>query len=261
MHHSPAKGRRRAKALRRRQTKRRRAVALAVLVTLTALAVWAAYAIPGATPARVPATAALPTFGQSPSAAQDVVLARVEDVELLLPVAREVTTAIGYHSVDHADTVALSPAGDLISGGGLGERLGDIFAGGGGVQYYVMDGTGTELSAATAGLDVGAVPGSAVVSPADGKVVAVKSYRLLGRYADTEIDIQLAADPSLLLVITHLTRVRVQIGDQVTRGETVLGAVRGFSSGLDQALSAYTSDAGDHLQLTVLRVQPELAEF
>ncbi len=78
-----------------------------------------------------------------------------------------------------------------------------------------MDGSGEQGSTATSGLDVGAVPGSPVVSPVDGKVVAVKQYRILGRYVDVEIDIQLADDPSLLLVVTHVARVEVGLGDDV----------------------------------------------
>jgi hypothetical protein len=50
----------------------------------------------------------------------------------------------------------------------------------------------------------------------------------------------------------------VQIGDVVQRGVTSLGSVRGFSGALDQALSQYTSDNGDHVQLMVLRVETEL---
>src|SRR5450756_612777 len=180
MHRSPASQRRRAKVRRRDQIRRRRAVTLAVLVTLIVLAVWAAYAIPGQTPARVPQSAAMPTVDGSPAGAGDVVVAQVE------------------------------------------------------------------------GLDVGAVPGSAVVSPADGKVTAIKKYRILGRYWDVEMHVQLAHDPSLLLVLTHLTRPKVEIGDVVARGDTLLGAVRGFPATLDQALSRYTSDTGDHVQMLSL---------
>ena len=258
MHRSPASQRRRAKVRRRDQIRRRRAVALAVLVTLIVLAVWAAYAIPGETPARVPQSAAMPTADGSPSGA-GVVVAQVEGLDVVLPVAREVTTAVAYHPVDNAGTVPFAPAGDRVSGGSLGQQLADIFAGGGTVQYYLMPGAGGERSSSTAGLDVGAVPGSAVASPVDGKVTAIKVYSILGRYTDVEMDIQLAQDPSLLLVLTHLTRPKVQIGDVVARGETVLGAVRGFPTTLDQALSRYTSDTGDHVQMMVLRVTPELA--
>jgi hypothetical protein len=54
---------------------------------------------------------------------------------------------------------------------------------------------------------------------------------------------------------------RVTVGEVVARGETQLGEVRGFPAGLDQALSRYTSDTGDHVQLMVLRITPELADF
>jgi murein DD-endopeptidase MepM/ murein hydrolase activator NlpD len=259
MHRSPASQRRRAKVRRRDQIRRRRAVTLAVLVTLIVLAVWAAYAIPGQTPARVPQSAAMPTVDGSPAGAGDVVVAQVEGLDFVLPVAREVTTAVAYHPVDNADTVPFAPAGDRLSGGSLGQKLAAIFAGGGAIQYYLMDGAGGERSSSTAGLDVGAVPGSAVVSPADGKVTGIKQYRILGRYADVEMHVQLAHDPSLLLVLTHLTRPKVEIGDVVACGDTVLGAVRGFPTTLDQPLSRYTSDTGDHVQMMVLRVTPELA--
>jgi hypothetical protein len=247
MHSSPAKQWRRARAHRRDHIRRRRAIALAIFVTLVVLAVWAAYAIPGATPARVPQGASRSAFDQAPAGTADIVVASVGGVDVLLPVAREATTAVAFHPVENAGTVAFTPAGDG--------------AGGGAVKYYLMNGNGADRSAATAGLDVGAVPGAAVVSPVDGKVTAVKQYQLLGRYADTEIDIQMTADPSLLLVMTHLARARVHIGDTVLRGDTTLGAVRGFPSSLGQALSQYTSDAGDHVQLVVLRVSSQLAGF
>ena len=259
MHTSPARQRRRRIARRRAQILRRRVGAVVVLVTLISLAIWVAYAIPGQTPARVPEGAAVPTFGRSADPAQTVVVASVEGVDVILPVAREATTAIAFHPVDNTNTVPFSPVGDRISGGDLGQKLADIFAGGGSAQYYLMGGDGSQSSPSTSGLDVGATPGSAVTCPVDGKVIAVKTYKILGRYTDVEIDVQLASDPSLLLVITHLSKPAVQIGDVVRRGVTHLGAVRGFPASLDQALSQYTSDTGDHVQLVMLRVTPELA--
>ena len=239
MHRSPANQRRRARERRRDHIRRRRAVALVVLVALIILAVWAAYAIPGATPARVPQNASRSAFDQAPAGTAEVIVASVEGVDILLPVAREATTAVAFHPVENANSVAFTPAG--------------------GVKYHLMSGDGADRSSATAGLDVGAVPGAAVVSPVDGKVTAVKQYQLLGRYTDTEIDIQFASDPSLLLVMTHLAHTSVHLGDTVLHGETPLGAVRGFPSGLKQALSQYTTDAGDHVQLAVLRVSSQLA--
>jgi hypothetical protein len=234
-------------------------VALVVSVTLISVAVWVAYAIPGQTPARVPQGAAQPTFGRTARSGEAVVVARVEGVDVLLPVAQEATTAVAFHPVDNADTVAFTPVGDRLAGGGLGQKLADIFAGGGGVQYYLMAGDGGDQSSSTAGLDVGAVPGSPVVSPVDGKVTAIKKYSILGRYKDVEIDIRLAGDPSLLLVVTHIVKPQVEIGDVVQRGTTTLGSVRGLPASLDQSLSQYTSDNGDHVQLVMLHVTPDLA--
>src|SRR4030042_748855 len=109
--------RRRAKVLRRGQLRRRRAVGLVVLVTLVALAVWAAYAIPSDTPARIPAAAALPELGQSSPSPARLVVARLDGVDVLMPVPLEASTAVAYHAVDNTDAVPFSPAGDLLSGG------------------------------------------------------------------------------------------------------------------------------------------------
>jgi len=252
--------RRRAREARRKQIRRRRFGVLALAVTFVSLAVWAAAALPTATPARVPDTVAHPTFGATP-AAEQIVIAHVGDVPIVLPVPGEATTAIAYHPAGTPEAVALSPQGECVSGGGIGRRLADIFKSGGGVQYYLIESEGGDTLAATAGLSVGAAPGSSIVSPVDGVVTAVKEYDLLGRHRDVQVDIRLASDPTLLLVLTHVAGVRVEPGEQVVAGETLVGEVRAFAQELDQALRRFTSDNGDHVQLMVLKVASELGEF
>ena len=114
---------------------------------------------------------------------------------------------------------SFTPVGDRLGGGDLGQKLADIFAGGGGVQYYLMAGDGGDQSV------VHGRPRRRAPSPArrssvrvDGKVTAIKKYSILGRYDDVEIDIRLASDPSLLLVVTHVAKPKVEIGDVVQRG-------------------------------------------
>lgn len=257
MHSLTTDGRRRER--RRKQIRRRRVGALVILVTLSLLAVWLAYALPSAEPARVPEAAAQPTFAEKAAVDRRVVVATVEGIEVLLPVSLEATTAIGYHPVDNPDTVPFSPQGERVAGGSLAQRLADVFAGGGGLQYYLMDGDGNDLSSSTAALDVGAVPGAEVFSPVGGKVVSLRRTEISGRYQDVEVQIRLADDPSLLLVVTHLTRPAVKLGDTVVQGESLLGRVRAYPAEIEQELSRYTSDAGDHVQLVVLRVTPEIA--
>lgn len=252
--------RRQARVARRKQIRRRRFGALVLAVTFVSLAVWAATALPTATPAKVPETAVHPTFGATP-ASDRVVIAHVDGVPVLLPVPGDATTAIAYHPVGSPDAVAFSPEGECVSGGGIGQRLADIFKSGGDVQYYLIDGNGGDASAETAGLSVGAVPGSGIVSPVDGVVVAVKKYEVSGRHADVQIDIRLTADPTLMLVLTHVSHVRVKPGEQVVAGETPIGEVRAFAREFEQALREFTSDNGDHAQLMVLRVASELGEF
>lgn len=252
--------RRRARDARRKQIRRRRFAVLVLAVTLVSLAVWAAAALPTSTPAKVPATVADPTFGATPVAEQ-IVIARVEEVPIVLPVPSEATTAIAYHPVGTPEAVAFAPQGECVSGGGIGRRLADIFSSGGGVQYYLIDSEGAGSSPATAGLSVGAAPGSSIVSPVDGVVTAVKEYELMGRHPDIQVDIRLASDPTLLLVLTHVDHVQVAPGEEVVAGETMVGEVRAFARELDQALRAFTSDNGDHAQLMVLRVASELGEF
>ena len=154
-----------------------------------------------------------------------------------------------------------SPLGERVNSPTLASKVADIFTGGGGPRYYLMSGDGSDGSSSTSGLDIGAVPGVFVYSPVDGRVTAVKPYELLGRYADCEVDIQLSDDPSLLLVVTHLKKPRVKIGDDVRAGQTVLGRLRGFPTVVQQDLRQYTADAGDHLQLVMLRITPNLAGF
>jgi hypothetical protein len=259
--HSLSNERRQARKRRRHQVRRRRLAALFVAGPLVILAIWAAYALPATSPARVPAPGAVDPFGQASGVDRRLVVARVGDVDLLIPVKVDATTAVAFHPVDNPNSVELTPVGERGDASGVATRLGDIFKSGGGMLYYVMDGDGSDGSSATAGIDVGAVPGAFVYSPVDGRVVGVKDYELLGRYDDTEIQIQLADDPSVLLVITHVAKSTAVIGSDVKAGETALGRVREFPADFEQSLKQYTNDAGDHVQLIALRVTPQLSGY
>lgn len=241
---------------RRKQIRRRRAGALVIVATLSVLAVWLAYALPADTPARVPAAAAQPTFVERASVDRRVVVATVGDVDIMLPVAVDQITAIGYHGAESPDSVPFAPQGERASGGGLTQKLADLFAGGG-LAYYLM-GQGADASA-TGALDIGADPGAEVFAPVDGRVVGVEHTLVCGRYKDVEIQIQVADDPTLVLVISHVAEPAVEPGDGITQGETLLGRVRAYPAGVTQELSRFTSDAGDHVQLVALRVTPDIA--
>ena len=255
---APSRELRRERRPRRRRARRRR-LAVGVLVgALVIAAVWIAYAWPSRAPALVPTpgtTAPLTPTGADP---QRIVVAYLQGIPVLLPVPLSDTTAVAFQPVDDRHAVPFAPVGRLGDPSGPGGALADIFASGG-MRYYTMKGDSSATSAPTAGLDVGAVPGATVYAPIDGQVTAVTDYLLLGRYPDTQVDLELAGNPSVILAITHLAGAQVTIGDTVTAGQTVLGAVRGFPAQLDQPLRQFTTDDGDHVEMVAEPVPTQLS--
>ena len=138
--------RRQAKKARRHQVRRRRIVAIAVVVPLVIGAIWAAYAWPAPKPARVPAANVVSQFGQAGSVDRRIVVARLESIDLLLPVKLEATTAVAFHPGRQRATAWrsrrwASRATRRASPG----TLADLFANGG-MRYYVMGGDASDAS-------------------------------------------------------------------------------------------------------------------
>ena len=252
---SPPSGGSASRAARRRQIVRRRRAALAIGLAVVVLAVTAAYAMPTPQPAAIPQKCSAIALG-SPTAENPsrVVVAELEGAQLFLPLPTDAITAVAFRPADDPNAVAFSPVGDRVDETKASKTQHAV-------QYYFMDGGGEERGPSTSALDVGGVPGSCVYAPVDGQVVAVKTYRLLGAHKDCELRIQLAADPSLLLLLSHIEDPVVHVGDRVMAGTTALGRLRGFPKEMQQDLSRYTNDAGDHVQLIALRVAPNLATF
>jgi hypothetical protein len=245
---------------RRQQIMRRRFAVVLIVGIVVLVAILAALAIPSTTPGQVPTQKGITSAAVGVPAKRDITVASVAGCDVLLPVRAASTTAIAFHPVDVPHGVGMEPQGERMSGG-IGSEIAGIFDGGGGVRYYLMDSDGNDASSATAGLDVGAPAGSAVLSPVDGRVSAVRSYQVQGSHEDCEIDIQLS-DPSIMLMVTHIVPTAdLNVGDRVAAGYTLLGRVRQFPKTIEQSISQYTNDAGDHVQLTTVRVPANLAGF
>jgi len=220
---------------------------------LVGMAVWAAYTWPTRVPALVPSASVAAPFPQTSALTQRIVVAHLESIPLLLPVPLSAMTALAYEPVDSTIAVPFAPAGGRGNPSGLSGALAEVLSGGG-MHYYTMAGDSSADSPPTGGLQVGAIPGTTVYAPADGQVTAVTQYELLGRYPDTEVDVRLAADSSIVLAIIHVAHPQVTIGEAVMAGETVLGSVRGFPPQLEQPLRQFTTDDGDHVELVAERV-------
>ena len=172
----------------------------------------------------------------------ELVIARAEGVDVHLPVDPERVTAMAFHAIDDPSGVALTAAG--------------------GVSIHQSDRAG-RLGPDTAGLDVGAPAGTTVYSPVDGVIAGVSDYVVSGRIEGYQVVITPAVAASgLVLRITHLddrsTGRRPSVGTPVRAGVTPLGTIHDFSGVVDQELSRFTNDAGNHVDLELTRTEAAL---
>jgi hypothetical protein len=172
----------------------------------------------------------------------EIVIARADAVEIHVPVDPERVTAAAFHPVNDPSGVELERSGPL-----------DIH------QMGRADRTGPE----TAGLDVGAPAGTAVYAPVDGAIASVSDYLVSGKIEGYEVTITPSSAASgLLLRLTHLEEPasgeRPRVGTPVRAGVTPLGRVRDFSAVAGQELSQFTSDAGNHVHMELIRTEAGL---
>jgi murein DD-endopeptidase MepM/ murein hydrolase activator NlpD len=99
--------------------------------------------------------------------------------------------------------------------------------------------------------DVGANPGSKVLSPVTGTVVKIKSYKLYGKWSDYEMHIAPDGYPNLDIVMIHLVSPKVKVGDRVVAGVTQVAQVRKLSDKFTDQLAQYVRGGGDHVHLQV----------
>ncbi|MCL4079486.1 M23 family metallopeptidase [Coriobacteriia bacterium Es71-Z0120] len=108
-------------------------------------------------------------------------------------------------------------------------------------------------------IDCGADPGMDVFAPLSGVVVAVRPYKLYGRYDDFEIHLRPDGFDDFDLVLIHVDDVSVRAGDRVEGGVTRIACVRKMSDKTDLQLAAYTKNGGDHVHVQLNRVEPSSA--
>ena len=172
----------------------------------------------------------------------ELVIARAEGVQVHIPVDPERVTAMAFHPIDDASGVEMEATG--------------------GVRIHQAPREG-RAGPATAGLDVGAPPGTTVYSPVDGVIASVSDYTLFGKVEGYEVTITPSVAASgLVLRVTHLDEpangTRPNVGTPVRAGVTELGRVRDFSGVAKQEISRFTADAGNHVDLSLVRTEAAL---
>ena len=166
------------------------------------------------------------------------------------PVNEHVITAIGYHGAG-ADALPFEPVGRQANVGVATRFFHRIFGGGGsgGVVYYQLGGG---QGPSTGALDIGAAPATDVYSPTDGTVVGLRDYVLNGKKYGSVIDIEPVREPSVVLSISHLEAdPALTVGSTISASTSRIGRVIDLSQAEHLALSRYTRDSGNYVELVL----------
>ncbi len=232
-----ASRRARRRVIDRRRRRRRALVSLAAPLAVAALVIGALLlgsGDGGSDPVTVTPSPALGPGGRPP----DITIARTGQIELKLPVDRSRVTAIAFHPLDDPRALELTPTGPL--------------------EHHDSP-RGDRPGPGRAGMDVGAPAGTLVYAPVDGIVVAVSEYVVRGRVVGLQMGIEPLRARGVLVMVNHVephagTPVP-KVGEAVQAGRTPLGQVPDLSGFLEQEISRFTADAGNHVAINVTRVE------
>ncbi len=182
------------------------------------------------------------------NAGPDTVLAEAAGVEISTPIRPASLTGLGYHP-EGESLVEMSPRGKnlsanpllgLIAGGETPEKI----------HYYMMDAAGRE-GPRTGALDVGAETNTTVYAPVTGVVTAIRPDPMVPDANVVEIRPDHNANVRVSVSLVRSEGDSAGVNDRVTAGMTELGAVADSAEILDPQLSSYTTDAGNHVTISV----------
>ncbi|MGE5274282.1 MAG: hypothetical protein ACM3QU_11075 [Verrucomicrobiota bacterium] len=249
MHPAPPRRRPSPRARKTAHRTRRRAILVAIGVAILVVLAMSAFrsgghAVVGAS-SPASATRLLP-----PPPPTGIAVAVYGRLHVASPVNERVITAIGYHGAG-GDALGFDPIGHQGNVGAATRLLHRIFGGGGGggVVYYQLGGG---QGPSTGALDIGAAPGTDVYAPADGTVVGLRDYVLNGKKYGSVIDIQPIREPSVVLSVSHLEAdPALTVGSTISATTSRIGRVIDLSGAEHLALSRYTRDAGNYVELVL----------
>ena len=185
------------------------------------------------------------------NAGPDTVLAKAASVEISTPIRPESITGLGYHP-EGESLVEMVPRGENLSANPL---LG-MFADGETsekIHYYMMDAAG-RAGPQTGALDVGAPAGTTVYAPVTGMVTAIRPDPMVQDANVVEIKPDANANVRVTVSLVRSGENSAGVTSRVTAGMTELGTVADSAEILDPQLSSYTSDAGNHVTISIPKV-------
>ena len=225
--------------------RRRRLMAVSLLV-LGALAL--VFAVLVQTQASGAAERAVPIDPNN--AGPDAVLAEAAGVGISTPIRPANLTGLGYHP-EGESLVKMAPRGENLSANAF---LGLLSTGETpeNIHYYVMDAAGRE-GPETGALDVGSGAGTTVYAPVTGTITSIRPDPVV---EDANVvEIKPDANPDVRVNVSLVqSGQEAGVNDRVTAGMTEIGTVADSAEVLDPQLSSYTSDAGNHVTISVSRI-------
>ena len=185
------------------------------------------------------------------NAGPDTVLAEAAGVEISTPIRPASLTGLGYHP-EGENLVELVPRGENLSA----NPLLSLFADGEtpeNIHYHMMDAAG-RTGPETGALDVGAAAGTTVYAPVTGMVTAIRPDPMIQGANVVEIKPDAKENVRVTVSLVHSGTDSAGVTTRVTAGMTKLGTVADSAEILDPQLSSYTSDAGNHVTISVPKV-------
>jgi hypothetical protein len=185
------------------------------------------------------------------NAGPDTVLAEAAGVEISTPIRPASLTGLGYHPegeslvemVPRGENLSANPLVGLLADGETPEKI----------HYYMMD-AASRTGSQTGALDVGAAAGTTVYAPVTGMVTAIRPDPMV--QGANVVEIKPDANPNLRVTVSLVRNGEGSAGvtTRVTAGMTELGTVADSTDVLDPQLSSYTSEAGNHVTISVPKV-------
>lgn len=177
------------------------------------------------------------------------VVARFDGLEVRLPGERILYA--GFHEAYTVNGLPMMPVGRLIA-----HRNTTKFDAPPddpeGPDYLIMASRGRPTPA-TSALDVLMELDEPVLAPVSGVVAEVRGFQLEGRYPDLRIELHPDDHPDLRVVVIHVDGVRVQAGDRVEAGVTVIADTARQFPFLSQIDNETYPDLHPHVHLEVQR--------
>lgn len=179
-----------------------------------------------------------------------------EKLKIFVPASPDDVVAIGFHQADNSKAYLMQPRSNCLTNETTTTVRQLVSRGyGDGFLAFVMysRGRGTPRTSAA---DIALKHGCLVRAPVEGIVTKIKKYYMYGRYEDLHVEIRPDKHPNIRVILIHLDKLAVKVGQRTKIGSTVIGEVRCLPK-VNSQIDRYLPGHYDHTHLQVNPFIPE----